>query len=46
MEKIDLASFKLDGFVWHWGKKPMSKYDVIRDKAQYEKYVVENDLEK
>ncbi len=46
MEKIDLASFKLDGFVWHWGKKPMSKYDVIRDKAQYEKYVVENELEK
>lgn len=46
MEKIDLASFKLDGFVWHWGKKPMSKYDVIRDKAQYEKYVVENKLEK
>lgn len=46
MEKIDLASFKLDGFVWHWGKKPMSKYDVIRDKAQYEKYVVENEMEK
>lgn len=46
MEKIDLASFKLDGFVWHWGKKPMSKYDIIRDKAQYEKYVVENELEK
>ncbi len=39
MKKINVSSFRLDGFKWYGDKQPLSKYDVIRDKKQYEKYV-------
>ncbi|MCB0507147.1 MAG: OstA-like protein [Chitinophagales bacterium] len=39
MKKINLSTYKLDGFVWLGNKQPLSKYDVIRDKSQYERYV-------
>lgn len=39
MKKINLETFKLDGFVWKWEQKPKDKFDVIRDKSQYEKYI-------
>ncbi len=41
MKKINLASYKLDGFSWHWDKKPKTLYDVIRDQKQYEKFILE-----
>lgn len=39
MKKITLQSFRLDGFKWYGDKQPLTKYDVIRDKSQYEKYI-------
>lgn len=39
MKKINVSSFRLDGFKWYGDKQPRSKYDIIRDKKQYEKYV-------
>ena len=41
MKKINLETYKLDGFKWYGEKQPLTKYDVIRDKSQYEKYVAE-----
>ncbi len=41
MKKINLASFRLSGFSWHWDKKPKTLYDVIRDRKQYEKFILE-----
>jgi len=42
MKKINLETFKLDGFKWHGNLQPLTKYDVIRDKSQYEKYVLDH----
>jgi hypothetical protein len=39
MKKINIPSFRLDGFKWLGDKQPLTKYDVIRDKSQYEKYI-------
>lgn len=39
MKKITLSSFRLDGFNWYSNLQPLTKYDIIRDKVQYEKYV-------
>ncbi len=39
MKKINLESFRLEGFHWYGNRQPHSKYDVIRDKSQYEKYL-------
>ena len=39
MKKLNVTSFRLDGFKWLGDKQPRSKFDVIRDKSQYEKYV-------
>ncbi len=44
MKKINLETFKLDGFKWHGNLQPLTKYDVIRDKSQYEKYVLEHPI--
>ncbi len=41
MKKIDRSTFNLANFKWQWGKKPKTIYDVIRDKAQYEKFILE-----
>jgi lipopolysaccharide export system protein LptA len=41
MKKIQPETFRLEGFLWHWEKKPKSIYDVIRDRSQYERYVAE-----
>lgn len=40
MKKINLESYKLDGFKWYGNLQPLTKYDVIRDKSQYEKYLL------
>ncbi len=40
MKKINTESFKLDGFVWYWNLKPFTIYDVIRDRKQYDKYLL------
>lgn len=42
MKKLNPETFSLQGFVWHWNKKPMTIYDVIRDRSQYERYMLEN----
>lgn len=39
MKKINVQSFRLDGFKWYDELQPLTKYDVIRDKNQYEKYI-------
>ena len=39
MKKINASTYRLDGFTWYGNKQPLTKYDVIRDKAQYEKYI-------
>lgn len=39
MKKINLSTFRLNNFQWNGTLQPKSKYDVIRDKNQYEKYV-------
>jgi len=39
MKKINVQSFRLDGFKWYGELQPLTKYDVIRDKSQYEKYL-------
>lgn len=41
MKKINLSSFRLDGFSWQWEKKPQTPYDVIRNQQQYEKFILE-----
>ncbi|MDB5226421.1 MAG: OstA family protein [Bacteroidota bacterium] len=42
MKKLNPETFRLEGFVWHWDKKPMTIYDVIRDRNQFERYMLEN----
>lgn len=42
MKKISLETYRLDGFKWYGNLQPLTKYDVIRDKSQYEKYVLEH----
>lgn len=39
MKKIDLQSFRLTGFRWYGDKQPLTIFDVIRDRSQYEKYI-------
>lgn len=39
MKKITPETFRLEGFKWYGDKQPLTKYDVIRDKSQYEKYI-------
>jgi len=39
MKKLSVETFRLDGFKWYGDKQPLTKYDVIRDKSQYEKYI-------
>ena len=39
MKKINVETFRLEGFKWYGDKQPLTKYDVIRDKNQYEKYI-------
>ncbi len=41
MKKINPETFRLEGFHWYWDKKPMTLYDVIRDKSQYEKFILD-----
>ncbi len=42
MKKLNLDTYRLDGFKWYGDKQPLTKYDVIRDKNQYAKYVLEH----
>ena len=42
MKKLNLDTYRLDGFNWYGDKQPLTKYDVIRDKNQYAKYVLEH----
>lgn len=42
MKKLNLETYRLDGFKWYGDKQPLTKYDVIRDKTQYAKYVLEH----
>ena len=39
MKKLNVTTFRLDDFHWYGDKQPLTKYDVIRDKSQYEKYI-------
>lgn len=44
MKKIAIASYKLERFNWQWNKKPKNKYDVIRNKNQYDNFVTKNKM--
>lgn len=46
MKKINVETFRLDGFHWYGDKQPLTKYDVIRDKSQYEKYIAGQPVKK
>lgn len=39
MKKINITSFRLDGFKWYSDKQPLTKFDIIRDKKQYENFI-------
>ncbi len=41
MKKLNPETFRLTGFVWNWNKKPITLYDVIRDRSQYDKYIAD-----
>jgi lipopolysaccharide export system protein LptA len=41
MKKLSPEMFRLTGFVWFWDKKPVTFYDVIRDRSQYDKYIAD-----
>lgn len=41
MKKISPESFRLSGFQWYWNKKPYTLWDVIRDSAQYEHFLLD-----
>ena len=41
MKKLNPETFRLTGFVWYWNKKPLTLYDVIRDRSQYDKYIAD-----
>jgi lipopolysaccharide export system protein LptA len=41
MKKINVETFRLEGFKWLWEKKPKAIYDVIRDRSQYERFMLE-----
>ena len=41
MKKLNPETFRLTGFVWNWNKKPLTLYDVIRDRSQYDKYIAD-----
>ncbi len=40
MKKIQPESFRLEGFNWQWNLAPKTIEDVIRDKSQYQKYLL------
>lgn len=40
MKKIQPESFRLEGFNWQWILAPKTIEDVIRDKSQYQKYLL------
>ena len=46
MKQINVETFRLYGFRWDWEKKPKSRWDVIRDKAQYEKFIADEEKKK
>ena len=41
MKKINPETYRLDNFHWYLDKKPLTIYDVIRDKSQYERFMLE-----
>jgi lipopolysaccharide export system protein LptA len=40
MKLINAQTFRLPNFRWDWEKKPRDRWDVIRDKSQYEKFIL------
>ena len=44
MKKINTESYKLSEFNWQWTLKPKDKYDIIRNKNQYDEFVRINKL--
>jgi lipopolysaccharide export system protein LptA len=44
MKNISTNSYHLEGFNWQWNLKPKNKYDVIRNKTQYDNFITKNKL--
>ena len=44
MKKISPPNYRLSGFNWQWQIKPKNKYDIIRNKKQYDDFVKSNSL--
>lgn len=42
IQQIHFDSYRLPNFAWYWSYKPHTKWDVIRDSIQYQKYLLEN----
>jgi lipopolysaccharide export system protein LptA len=38
IRQVNFESFKLNGFAWHWDKKPMNKYDIIRNNNPFQTF--------
>ncbi|MCB9034778.1 MAG: hypothetical protein H6553_13140 [Chitinophagales bacterium] len=46
MEKTTVTANRLEGFNWQWEKKPKTLFDIIRDRNQYENYLLKKDNKK
>lgn len=41
IRQVDFGAFLLNGFAWHWQKKPMTKYDIIRNANPFQTFHLE-----
>ncbi|MCO5233452.1 MAG: hypothetical protein LC105_06450 [Chitinophagales bacterium] len=46
IQQIQLNTYFLNNFKWHWTSKPKDKWDVIRDTVQYQKFLLEHPVQK
>lgn len=44
VQQVEYGSYKLPNFGWYWSLKPKSKWDIIRDTVQYQKFLLEHPL--
>lgn len=42
IHQIQFPSYKLPNFGWYWSLKPKTKWDVIRDTVQYQRFLLEH----
>ncbi len=44
IQQVEYNSYRLPNFDWYWSLKPKTKWDVIRDTVQYQKFLLDHPL--